>query len=190
MRIISGTCRGRKLHTPRNSDIRPTSDRAREALFSILHNNIPDALVLDLFAGTGALGIEALSRGARSCTFIDHSNHSLETIYKNVELLSEFEEKNTIIKHDLAKSLPNKLFSSLAPNGYDLIMADPPYSKGLGEKMLQLINQSDIVHKNTVIVIEERSTENLSENTSTLELINKRKYGEAAFWFYKLKQDI
>ena len=84
MRVIAGTYKGRKLESPENYDIRPTTDKAKEALFSILMNEIPGSRVLDLFAGSGALGIEALSRGAESCVFVDHSRLSTALIKRNL----------------------------------------------------------------------------------------------------------
>ena len=125
MRIIGGTARGRRLQTPPKSTvsrtgsqlIRPTADRAREALFNIIGKEVEDAVVLDLFAGTGALGLEALSRGAQSAAFVDKSSQSTDLIKKNIELCG-FSDKSFVIKRDLAKSLsflekhaPNREFS-------------------------------------------------------------------------------
>ncbi len=189
MRIISGSGKGRKLYTPRTPEIRPTSDKAREAIFSILTDKLAGAIVLDLFSGTGALGIEALSRNARYCIFVDKGRQALKITDKNIKLLPDIEKRSTIIKHDLSKSLPLKHLLSLAPEGFDLIFADPPYSKGLSKKILQSLSVSAIVHTETIIIIEERSSETLKKQTETLELMDKRKYGEAAFWLYRLKRN-
>ncbi len=189
MRIISGTARGRKLFSPRNYDIRPTSDRAREALFSIIGNRVSGSLVIDLFAGTGAFGIEALSRGAKGCIFVDCARQALETVYRNIGLLNlNSQEAPPIIKHDLKKSLPLYQLEKLAPQGLDIIFADPPYSKGLSVECLNHIDNSRLFHTNSIIIIEERVTESLVEATENLILFDKRNYGEASFWFYQPKE--
>lgn len=189
MRIISGTARGRKLFSPRNYDIRPTSDRAREALFSIIGNSIYDSQVIDFFAGTGAFGVEALSRGAQNCIFVDSARQALETVHRNIGLLpSELQGSTKIIKHDLSKSLPLHHLEALAPQGLDILFADPPYSKGLGEKCLKFIDNSHLFHQNSIIIIEERVSEKLVETTENLRVYDKRNYGEASFWIYQPKE--
>lgn len=189
MRIISGTARGRRLFAPRNHNIRPTSNRAREALFSIIRDSVKDSLVIDFFAGTGAFGVEALSRGAKGCIFVDSARQALETIHKNIGLLdTNLQSVTQIIKHDLSKSLPLNRLSELAPQGIDIFFADPPYSKGLGDQCLNFIDDSQLFHHGSIIIIEERVTETLIESTKNLVLYDKRNYGEAAFWFYQLKE--
>lgn len=123
MRVIAGTARGTRLSAPKGTDIRPTSDRAKEAIFNSLRSRsaIEEAEVLDLFAGTGALGIEALSRGAKKATFVDKSPESLELVRENLKK-SGFEKKAEIVKEDSV----NWLQKSSKPS--DLVLLDPPYN--------------------------------------------------------------
>ena len=123
MRVVAGKARGIRLSVPKGIDIRPTSDRAKEAVFNSLHSRsaIEGAEVLDLFAGTGALGIEALSRGAKKATFVDKSSESLELVKENLKK-SGFEKKAEIVKEDSLNWLQK---SSKSP---DLVLLDPPYS--------------------------------------------------------------
>lgn len=186
MRIISGLARGRKLYTPagQSKQIRPTSDRAREALFSILGVKVVGSRVLDLFAGTGALGCEALSRGASSVVFIDNSNHSLSLIKKNIPLIPDGAERSTIIKHDLRKSLPFSAFTARDLSPFDLIFADPPYQKGFTEKTLRFLDKSIVLSKKVLIVVEENKDVELDMNFEELFLDMRRRYGDTCFHFF------
>lgn len=189
LRIISGSQRGRKLHSPppHEKTIRPTSDRAREALFSILGNRVRDAVVLDLFAGTGALGLEAFSRGASLVVFVDNERQALDLIKKNVLLcLADYRGKNElrVIQHDLHKGLPLKKFPQEAAAGFDLIFADPPYAKNISLSILDFLNRSKLLTKDGLLVIEERFNIDLPSRLSHLRLADRRVYGECAFWLY------
>ncbi len=190
MRIVSGTEKGRKLFTPPLNDksIRPTSDRAREALFSILSDSVFGAKVLDLFAGTGAIGLEALSRGASCVVFIDNSPLALEILKKNIHLCSSSHICDCslqIIKHDLVKGLPLEHFPKEIDKGFDLIFADPPYGKNFSSLALCSIAKHGILAKDGIVIVEERFNISLPNVASPLRLIDKRVYGEAGFWFYK-----
>lgn len=193
MRIISGHARGRKLLTPGNSKlIRPTSDRAREALFSIIGDHIYAARVLDLYAGTGALGIEALSRGAEQTVFVDKHRTALDLIWENCKLCLEvFKEtlhkKAIIIKHDLSRGLSLHQGNTSLADPFDIVFLDPPYGKGLTEQTLKALDKSPFLLPTTRIVAEEFSGENLPESFSRLRLTDKRKYGETGFWFYSVE---
>ncbi len=206
MRIISGWAKGRKLIPPPaqgNLIIRPTSDRARESLFNIIAGRIQGASVLDLFAGTGALGLEALSRGAGSVCFVDYHPLSLTLIQKNVQIcMDAFNHRPeidndpgsgqflqpspvTLIKHDLRRGLP--LFPKHLPSlsGFDLIFVDPPYSQGLSSQLLHALDISSWLRQQTLLVVEERSSETLPHDLITLGLTDQRKYGDTGFWFYQ-----
>jgi 16S rRNA (guanine966-N2)-methyltransferase len=205
LRIISGYARGLKLESPQGQAIRPTSDRAREALFSIINHRIQDALVLDLFAGTGALGIEALSRGARHSTFVDNSPKAIILIKKNLQLfqrtlaldpvkppLSErisshfFRQPASVIKYDLRKEsfFAKKERKEFLPF-FDLIFLDPPYTKGLSLQILTYLDKSDFLTEQGLLIAEERSEVELPDSFSTLTVVDRRKYGDTGFWFYK-----
>ena len=136
MRIVAGKAGGIRLSAPKGIDIRPTSDRAKEAVFNSLHSRsvIEGAEVLDLFAGTGALGIEALSRGAKKATFVDKSSESLELIKENLKK-SGFEKTSEIVKEDSLKWL-QKSSKSL-----DLVLLDPPYSFKNWSELLDILLQ-------------------------------------------------
>ncbi|MBU1419301.1 MAG: 16S rRNA (guanine(966)-N(2))-methyltransferase RsmD [Proteobacteria bacterium] len=194
MRIISGQARGRTLYSPGQSKtIRPTADRAKEAIFSIIGERIVSALVLDLFAGTGALGLEAWSRGARQVVFVDHHGKALELIRKNCSLCLQnmdpsLQEALIIIKHDLRRGLNLKFRKNPAPPFFDLIFLDPPYGKGLAKETLENINNSDLCGPNTLIIAEETSGEVLPDSFSHLVLSDHRRYGDTAFWFYTPKE--
>jgi 16S rRNA (guanine966-N2)-methyltransferase len=145
MRVVAGKARGIRLSTPKGVDIRPTSDRAREAIFNSLHSRsaIEEAEILDLFAGTGALGIEALSRGAKKATFVDKSPESLELVKENLKK-SGFEKRAEIIKGD---SL-NWLQKSSKP--WDLVLLDPPYGFENWSELLDTLFQKQL----GIVVIE------------------------------------
>lgn len=190
MRIIGGTARGRKLFTPplHEKCIRPTSDRAREALFNIIGNRIVDATVLDLFAGTGALGLEAFSRNARFVVFIDNNRLALEIIKKNIlRCLTGYKGDCGIrvVQHDLTKSIPEKKLQQETHRGFDLIFADPPYAQNISFSVLEFINNSSLLTQNGLLILEEKHTVELPSSLATLELIDRRVYGETAFCFYR-----
>lgn len=192
MRIISGHAKGRKLFGPSNNKaIRPTSDRAREALFNILSEHIPGAQVLDLFAGTGAFGVEALSRGAESCTFIDTNNGAIGLIKKNTSLILDSASRGhfsipsiKIIKRDLNKTDLLNIFELPDFSTFSVIFLDPPYSKGLVHKTLSKLDKYEHLHQKVIIIAEERSTEKAPDDFNQLSLTDSRKYGDTVFWFY------
>ena len=187
MRITGGSARGHSLATPKSGEtnIRPTSDRTREALFNILGNRLCDGLVLDLFAGTGSLGIEALSRGARQAVFIDRSRTALTLIHKNISRCFS-KPAAALYQMNLARtgalrSLQRKLPADIL---FHFIFIDPPYEKKLAEKTLQMVEKAGILHKEGQVIIEERKTVQLPENYGRLQLTDQRQYGETGLWFY------
>jgi 16S rRNA (guanine966-N2)-methyltransferase len=191
LRIIGGTAKGRRLQTPPKGTvsrtgsqlIRPTADRAREALFSIIGKEVEDATVLDLFAGTGALGLEALSRGAQSAVFVDKSSQSTDLIKKNIELCG-FSDKSFIIKRDLAKSL--SFLEKYAPNReFSIIFIDPPYRKALCLKILEELASENLLASSGLVVAEDDAGNQLPESVGSLSLFDRRRYGEIGFWFYR-----
>lgn len=194
MRIVSGSARGRSLLTPPAGDrtIRPTSDRTREALFSILGKTVVRARVLDLFAGTGALGLEAYSRGAALVVFIDSESMALDLIRRNIaRLFAEGQKAGLlqIVRHDLATRQWQQTVQRLVPGGFDLIFADPPYGKGLSEMVIDHLGDSPLLAEGGLLVVEERSTIALPMKTACLCQIDRRRYGEAGLWFYQHHRD-
>lgn len=124
MRIITGTAKGKRLVTPEGRDVRPTPERVKEGLFSALQFDIEGRRVLDLFAGSGQLGLEALSRGAESCTFVDASDGSVKIIEKNLKITG-FESNTRVIRSDYAA------FAAASRETFDIVFLDPPYASGL-----------------------------------------------------------
>ncbi|MEA3466818.1 MAG: 16S rRNA (guanine(966)-N(2))-methyltransferase RsmD [Thermodesulfobacteriota bacterium] len=195
MRIISGMARGRKLFTPGQSkSIRPTTDRAREALFSIIGTRVIAARVLDLYAGTGALGLEALSRGARQVVFVDKHHKALELIKKNCALCvqnmaPEQTTRAVIIKHDLRRSL-NLIFpESPDEKVFDLVFLDPPYEQGLAQASLEALDTSQFLTSTSLVIAEECSGEKLPDSFTRLILSDQRRYGDTGLWFYTVKME-
>lgn len=195
MRIISGKAKGLKLSAPpgKSIAIRPTSDRSREALFSILGNRTPGAKVLDLYAGTGALGLEALSRGAASAVFVDNSHISLALIGKNIQAFRKcFAREDppliTVVKGDLRNGL-RPVFKNLRGRAplFDIIFLDPPYDKNLAQRTLEHLDDSTFLAENGLIVAEERAKVVLSTEFERFKLCDSRRYGDTGFWIYAAK---
>ncbi len=151
MRIVSGIYGGRRLEVPKGKDIRPTSDKVRGAMFNALRSrmDLEGAVVLDCFAGTGALGLEALSNGAASCIFFDISRDSLALAKANAEVLGASDEA-CFVQRDASKMLPRKGDQAVA----DLVFLDPPYEKGLVVPTLQVLAEGDWLAAGAVLVIE------------------------------------
>lgn len=147
MRVISGKARGVSLKTPEGITTRPTADRVKEAMFSIIHFDLPGAMVLDLFGGTGQLGIEALSRGAKSVDFIDKDESACKLIRENLRR-SKFENYANVIRSEY------DIFLKRCTNHYDIVFLDPPYAEVFLENSLKLITEIDILQTNGIIVAE------------------------------------
>ena len=124
MRVITGIARGKRLAAPDGNDVRPTSDKVKEALFSALQFDIEGRRILDLFAGSGQLGIEALSRGAESCVFVDNSRASINLVKKNLEITS-LSDKAKIVQSDFSS------FAAMSRDTFDIVFLDPPYAGGM-----------------------------------------------------------
>lgn len=186
MRIISGSARGRKLLAPgqRFGDlIRPTSDRAREAIFNILADKILGARVLDLCAGTGALGLEALSRGALLAVFVDGQRFVTELIERNIDLCG-FVERATVFHKDLARGLAF-LTPRQPAEGFDLVFLDPPYGGTLALQSLESLAAGNFLAAKGIVVLEDAATAQYPEIMGSLACIDRRRYGEAGFWLYQ-----
>lgn len=146
MRVITGTARGRKLNEPKNMDIRPTTDNVKESIFNIVQFDVEGRRVLDLFAGTGQLGIEALSRGAKSVTFVDQSTEAVELCKQN---LAHCKLEGTVVKADSVSFLEKC-------GKFDLIFIDPPYESGLMDAALKKIIKFDILSEGGIIICESK----------------------------------
>ena len=137
MRVVAGTARGTVLKTPEGMLTRPTADRVKEAVFSILHFDVQDAVVLDLFGGTGQLGIEALSRGAKRAIFVDHQQKACDLIKENLRR-TKFTQLSTVVRGDYLEYLRR------TKEKFDIILLDPPYAEIFLENALNCIAEIDI----------------------------------------------
>jgi 16S rRNA (guanine966-N2)-methyltransferase len=188
VRITGGSARGHKLFSPKagNKAIRPTSDRTREALFNILAPEIAGSTVLDLYAGTGSLGLEALSRGAELAVFVDQSRQALELIHANLKSCFSSPKASllqlNLARADLTGHLKNKLPPELL---FDLVFLDPPYGKKLAQKTMQMVEKASIVRDRGLVVVEERKDEQLPGQCGSLALIDQRRYGETGLWLFR-----
>lgn len=175
MRIVGGSFRGRPLATPRDQSIRPTTDRTREALFNVLAHGFPERLegarVLDLFAGTGALGIEALSRGAAHCLFVEESAQGRGLIRENVESLG-LQGRTKIFRRDAARL---GAVGTIQP--FSLLFADPPYGKGLGERALLSASEGGWLAPGALCVVEEAADAGFGLMPG-FSLLDERGYGD------------
>lgn len=181
MRIIGGACRGKKLYSPRNNSIRPTADRVRESIFNILAGRVFGSRLLDLFAGTGALGLEALSRGAKHATFIDNHPAALELIKKNIKVC-EWADRTEIIRWDSTRNLncikcPIELYS--------LVFIDPPYRSEKVPTILRHLDRSNALTSKALAVVEHSSTEILDGKISAFVLEDQRAYGKTLVSFFQ-----
>ena len=182
MRIVGGEFKGRTLKAPRSDAIRPTSDRTRESLFNSLAHAYPGSVagarVLELFAGTGAVGLEALSRGAKSAIFVDNSVEGRALIQSNIEALG-LTGRTKIFRRDAAAL---GLCRGLDP--YGLVFADPPYGKGLGEKALDNASRDGWIAEGALVMLEERSDQSPTLGRSFFPL-ESRVFGETSIHFYR-----
>ena len=178
MRIITGEYRGRKLETPIGYAVRPTSDKVKEAVFSMLMNDTYDAVFVDLFAGTGGLGLEALSRGARKCYFCDSSRDSIKLVKTNIAKCGA-EDRSVVIAGDFTKAL-----SGLREQA-DVFLIDPPYKDGLYEKCLGMIDSLDLLADNGIIIAEHGARDKVPDATGSLVKIREKRYGQVMLSIYR-----
>jgi 16S rRNA (guanine966-N2)-methyltransferase len=179
LRIISGRLKGKKLYSVQGSTIRPTSDQLREAIFNILSYRVLEAIVLDLFAGTGALGIEALSRGAESAVFVDNNQSALSVIKRNIKSCS-FDKNANIIRWDIKKNLNCLKSASMA---FDLVFLDPPYNKSMIKPALFNLEHTRSLEKGACIVVEHSSLEPIPNDILMFEIADQRRYGQTLVSF-------
>lgn len=187
MRVIGGTARGRKLAAFAGRAIRPTPDRVKEALFSILYSRkgmLTGGKVLDLFAGSGALGIEALSRGASHAWFVDSSRDAVSTIRDNLERCG-FADRATVILRDVREALPT--FAETGP--FDVILADPPYSLDHAAELLEGLDRQGLLGEDGLICIETAAADPAPAQVGMLHRIDQRRYGLTMLHFYQCSSE-
>jgi 16S rRNA (guanine966-N2)-methyltransferase len=179
--VIGGKLRGRKLSAVPGGFIRPTADRIREAIFNILAGCVRDAFVLDLFAGTGSLGIEALSRGAKFSVFIDSSPAAHSVIHSNLKKC-EIEDQARVFKWNIVKNL-NCI--RLPTQTFDLIFLDPPYNRGFIRSALLNIHHQGLFTGETNVIVEHSPTEPIPADLSVYGVEDQRRYGKTLVSFLK-----
>ncbi|RUT28151.1 16S rRNA (guanine(966)-N(2))-methyltransferase RsmD [Paenibacillus zeisoli] len=185
MRVISGTAKGRPLKAVPGSGTRPTTDKVKEAIFSMIGPYFESGRALDLFAGTGGLGIEALSRGMDQAVFIDLEYKSLEVVKANLKATG-MEDKAEVYKNDAERAL-----KVLARRGtsFDLVFLDPPYRLKHGDKLMNKMDELALLEKNATIVLEYESSYEYPERFGNFICVRKAKYGETAVSVYKYVRD-
>lgn len=179
MRITGGEFCGRSLYTPRTLRARPASDRFRVNIFNILGNSCEGMSVLDLFAGIGTLGLEALSRGAETVTFVDCSHQSLTYLRKNSDFCKERVKIFPTDFRAALKALEAKKFK------FDLIFVDPPYENDFITESLKLLEGSPLIKENTLIVVQRSRHENIPQDLKSLSVVDTRRYGDTVIDFLK-----
>lgn len=184
MRIISGTARGTKLNTLEGQTTRPTLDRVKESIFNIIQNEITDSVFLDLFSGSGAIGLEAASRGAQKVILCDNSKEAIKVINKNIEK-THLQKKVKVYNLDYKTLISTKLKEKL-----DIIYIDPPYNSDFAVKSVEFIINGKLVNENSSIIIETDEEEKILKELEKqqIEIKDKRKYGRATIIFLKYKQ--
>jgi 16S rRNA (guanine966-N2)-methyltransferase len=180
LRIISGNRRGKKLYAFEGRGIRPTADRVREAIFNILSAHVKGAVVLDLFAGTGAFGLEALSRGACSAILIDHHPDAIRLLNKNVDACGMTKETR-VIKWDISRDL--NCLRGLHPR-FELVFMDPPYNRNLVQAALLHLHASGALRSGARIVVEHSLQESLTRELDGFRMMDQRKYGKSLVSFF------
>lgn len=185
MRIIAGLAKGRKLLSPEGMGTRPTLDRIKESIFNIIQGRVSEARVLDIFAGTGSLGLEAASRGAKECYLIDKGESTFKYLKQNIENLN--------FKH-ICKCLNMDSYTALRELGekgliFDLIFIDPPYSKNMIPSAVDIICEKGLLYKEGLIVSKIDSSEPLYEGNAEIKLADHRKYGNTTVCFYRYRED-
>ena len=192
MRVIAGRAKGTKLTSLKGSQVRPTLDQVREALFNILGYDLSGEYFLDWFGGSGAVGIEALSRGAKKVIWVENNRRSQDLIYANLKKC-RFENNNVskslcfdweLFKMDALQALPILEKKSLK---FDVIYMDPPFADNLYEKYLTTLSKSQLLKKESLVVVEHYNKNTLQEIFGKLSLIDQRRSGDTSLSFYALK---
>lgn len=182
MRVISGLRKGHKLKSPKGSDVRPTEDRVKESLFNILNKIDEEAIILDGFAGSGSVGIEFLSRGAKVCYFVDKSRESIKLVEENL-IHTKFTDQARVLRKDLLLLIADFKVDNIK---FDYIYLDPPFNQlNLIRDVLREISINDILDIDGKIIIEHEKGLVLEDEIYNLEKTDYRKYGSKAVTFYR-----
>ena len=181
MKVISGTLKGRKIEGYNIAGTRPTMDRVKESLFATIQNNIKESVVLDLFAGSGQLGIEAISNGAKTCYFIDNNREVIKILNQNISNLN-IKSNSKVLLSDWKKSLNEFSNQNIK---FDLIFVDPPYDYNVYEKILDKVSTLNLLNENGLIILEHANLK-LKTSYNNLSLYKEKKYGNKSVNIYKI----
>lgn len=182
MRVIAGSARGRKLRSIEDHGIRPTTDRLKESLFSTLGPGIEGKRVLDLYAGSGGLGIEALSRGAEAATFVESNASAASMIEANLASTG-LKDRGEVVRQKAERFAGGSRFGGRRP--YDLVLADPPYDEGIPRSVLEKLSQSGQLAPGAMVVVEVSSRLENLEPPVGYRLLDARKYGDSRLLYLK-----
>ena len=189
MRVISGVARGTRLTDLGETEIRPTLDRVKESFFNQVGPNLAGLNFLDLFAGTGSMGIEALSRGADKVVFVEHNSQAQSLIFRNLEkcrmTVNNQTERWELIKLDALRGL-----SVLDSKGslFDLVYVDPPFGKNLYQSCLSLLSDSEVLKKEAWVIVEHFHKNKLQQSYGRLKAFKDRRMGDSCLSFFKIEQ--
>jgi 16S rRNA (guanine966-N2)-methyltransferase len=185
MRVISGSAKGRRLLSVPGASTRPVTDRVKEALFNILGRDVVGARVLDLFAGTGSIGIEALSRGAAEAVFVELDRKALQVLRRNLELTG-LTSRARVIAADVFRFLARGAATEDQP--YDLVYIAPPQYQELWKKTLKMLDETELVSENGLVVAQIYPKEYEDLELQRLALVDQRRYGSTILCFYERKE--
>ena len=186
MRIVGGEYKGRIIKWPKDVKVRPTQDRVREALFNVIREIVPGSRALDLYAGSGALGLEALSRGAHSLIFVDNNIKCVRIIKDNLSFLGEAAGRAQVFKLNAGKAIDGFKEKRVK---FDIIFLDPPYGRELAKNCLIKIDACDILAKHGFVIAEHFMKDEMPEKTDNLRLFKEKKYGDTILSFYGRKDE-
>lgn len=181
LRIIGGKYRGRKIKQPSSCLARPTKDRIREAVFNMIASKIPGTVSLDLFSGSGAFGLEAISRGSERCVFSENNEECISIIKNNITSLG-VESKVEIMEQDSFRSV--ELLAE-EKRKFDLVFSDPPYNRGMARKTLNIIYHYDILNVSGLLIIEHHCLEELSREEFGANLYKQKTYGDISISIFQ-----
>ncbi len=190
MRVVTGEAKGRKLKAPKTTGTRPIIDRVKTALFDILSNEVEDIRFLDLFAGTGSVGIEALSRGARQATFIEMSYPILKLIRENLQITG-LADRAEVLHADAFKFLQTQA-ANAQQRTYDIIYVAPPQYKDMAARALQLLDSSPLVPPGGLVIVQIHPKERegvIAVPCTRLTLTDERRYGSTLLMFYRVPEE-
>lgn len=183
MRVIAGVARSMPLSTPQGTDTRPTTDRIKETLFNMLQSDVPGAVFVDMFSGSGGIGIEALSRGAKKAYFIENAPAALSCIQQNLTF-TKLADKAVVLKQDAVSGL-----SGIFEKKVDIIFMDPPYDQGHEERVLAVLRNMKYVTEDTLIIVETSLKNDLNYlDNLGFEIIKEKKYKTNKHFFLRKKQ--